>query len=78
MPKKLKLVKGISKVYKDQNNYLVIKIDKVLPSEQQLLKDVRGNVVNDYQEFLEEKWVEDLHSKYSVKINDNVFKTINN
>ena len=78
LPKKLKLVKGISKVYKDQNNYLVIKIDKVLPSEQQLLKDIRGNVVNDYQEFLEEKWVEDLHSKYSVKINDNVFKAINN
>ncbi|MFT4683742.1 MAG: peptidyl-prolyl cis-trans isomerase SurA [Flavobacteriales bacterium] len=78
LPKKLKLVKGISKVYKDQNNYLVIKIDKVLQSEQQLLEDVRGNVVNDYQEFLEEKWVKDLHSKYSVKINDNVFKTINN
>jgi peptidyl-prolyl cis-trans isomerase SurA len=78
LPKKLKLAKGISKVYKDQNSYLVIKIDEVLPSKMQQLEDIRGNVVNDYQEFLERKWIEELRSKYKIKLNDEVFKALSN
>lgn len=31
--------------------------------------DVRGAVVNDYQQWLEKEWLKRLHSKYSVKIN---------
>lgn len=41
-------------------------------------KDVKGAVQNDYQKFLEEKWVNKLRKKYKVKIDKKVLKTVNN
>jgi peptidyl-prolyl cis-trans isomerase SurA len=38
--------------------------------------DARGFVINDYQVFLEEKWIADLKKKYPVKINEAVLKTL--
>jgi peptidyl-prolyl cis-trans isomerase SurA len=38
--------------------------------------DVRGQVVADYQEFLEKEWIKNLRKKYPVKINNNVLKTV--
>ncbi|HET8809375.1 MAG TPA: peptidylprolyl isomerase [Flavobacteriaceae bacterium] len=33
------------------------------------LEDVRGKVVSDYQTYLEDKWMKNLHKKYKVEIN---------
>jgi len=38
-------------------------------------EDARGFVINDYQAFLEDKWVETLKKKYPVKINQQVLET---
>lgn len=39
--------------------------------------DVRGAVVTDYQNTLEKEWLEKLHKKYKVKVNNKVLKQIN-
>lgn len=44
----------------------------------QTYKDVKGLVVNDYQRYIEEKWVKGLRKKYKVEIFDEVLKTVNN
>ncbi len=41
-------------------------------------KDVRGLVANEYQKYLEEKWVKGLRKKYNVEIDKEVLKTVNN
>ena len=41
-------------------------------------KDVKGAVTNDYQKYLEEKWVKSLRKKYKVKVDKTVLKTVNN
>ena len=41
-------------------------------------KDVRGQVITDYQTMIEVDWVEKLRAKYAVKINDDVVETVNN
>ena len=41
-------------------------------------KDVKGMVTNDYQKYLEEKWVKSLRKKYKVKVDKTVLKTVNN
>ena len=41
-------------------------------------KDVKGQVVTDYQKYLEDKWVKFLRKKYKVKIDKKVLKTVNN
>jgi len=39
--------------------------------------DVRGLVVSDYQNELEEQWVKDLRKRYSVSVDKNVLSTVN-
>ena len=39
--------------------------------------DVRGQVVNDYQDMLEKAWVYDLRQKYSFSVNKDLLKTVN-
>jgi peptidyl-prolyl cis-trans isomerase SurA len=38
--------------------------------------DARGFVINDYQQFLEEKWVNELKKKYPLTINQTLVKTL--
>ena len=52
-------------------------IIKLYPNkEQRSFNDARGFVINDYQVFLEEKWIADLKKKYPVKINEAELKTL--
>lgn len=50
---------------------------KLYPQDQQRsFEDARGLVINDYQSFLEQEWIESLKKKYPVKVNEKVFKTL--
>lgn len=40
-------------------------------------KDVRGQVTTDYQNELERQWLEQLHKKYTVEIDESVLSTVN-
>ncbi len=41
-------------------------------------KDVKGHVINDYQKYLEERWLKKLRKKYKVEVDEEVLKTVNN
>ena len=54
-----------------------VKIIKLYPANQQRnFEEARGLVINDYQIFLEEKWIEQLKKKYPVKVNEKVFQSM--
>jgi peptidyl-prolyl cis-trans isomerase SurA len=38
-------------------------------------EDARGFVINDYQGFLEDKWINQLKKKYPVKVNEPVLQS---
>lgn len=43
---------------------------------QRTFEDVRGLVISDYQQAVEDKWIEELKKKYPVKVNEVVFRSI--
>ncbi len=52
---------------------------KYIPNNQQRsFEDARGLVVNDYQNYLEQKWIEQLKKKYPVTVNQKVFQSLLN
>ncbi|HMQ46654.1 MAG TPA: peptidylprolyl isomerase [Saprospiraceae bacterium] len=50
-----------------------LKIEEILPESMKTLDEARGYVVADYQDYLEEQWVEQLRNEYSVKVDQKVF-----
>jgi len=46
------------------------------PGQQRNFPDARGLVINDYQSFLEQKWVAELTKKYPVSVNEKVLNSI--
>ncbi|MEO5946892.1 MAG: peptidylprolyl isomerase, partial [Chitinophagaceae bacterium] len=46
------------------------------PNQQRSFEEARGLVINDYQNVLEQKWLEQLKKKYPVKVNEALVKTL--
>ncbi len=65
-----------SKIQEDEkqlNEYFIINIDRY---NNKAFDDVRGQVITDYQQMLEDKWVKTLRAKYSVKVNEDELKKL--
>lgn len=59
------------------NTTSFIKVLLIFPTKQQRnFAESRGLIINDYQSFLEEKWLEQLKKRYPVIVNERVFKTL--
>jgi peptidyl-prolyl cis-trans isomerase SurA len=76
LPKNTKFEVGISEIFKEGEYYFVVKVDKVMPEGVKTLEECRGKVVNEYQQYLEQKWVDDLKQEFNVKINPEVFERV--
>ncbi len=64
-------------VNKNDGTVVFTKILKLYPDHQQRnFENARGLVINDYQNYLEEKWVEQLKKQYPIKVNDKAFETL--
>ncbi|MFM2155460.1 MAG: hypothetical protein RL516_209 [Bacteroidota bacterium] len=68
-------VQGISNPITISNNWYVVDL-KVLPPMPKSLNEAKGLVTSDYQTSLEKEWVDELKTKYPVKINQEILQTI--
>jgi len=82
LPKTFSFKKGISPRYKHNNSYVVVNTKTILESTPKTFEETKGKVINDYQAFIEQEWLQNLREKYKVAINakvlDRVKKEINN
>ncbi|MEH6405933.1 MAG: peptidylprolyl isomerase, partial [Leeuwenhoekiella sp.] len=74
-PENYKPKKGVSKIYKGKD-YVVVDLKNILPEENESLDEVKGRVINDYQQYLEKNWLKKLETEYSVVVNEKVFEKI--
>ncbi len=59
------------------NTASFVKVLHLFPADQQRsFIEARGLVINDYQNYLEEKWIAELKKMYPVKVNEAVFQSL--
>lgn len=61
-----------------RKGYAFVDVSGTVIEQPESYKDVKSVVQNDYQKFLEDKWVKGLRRKYKVKVDKEVLKTVNN
>ena len=78
LPKDFMLEKeGVSDIINENNSgFVVVKIHEILQPQPMLLKEAKGSVINDFQDFLDKQWTEELKRQYSVKIKKKVLKKL--
>lgn len=77
LPKEFVFKLGVSNIYEEEENqYTLMRVDQIYPVTRKELKEARGEVLNDYQNYLEEQWVKELRETYAVKINKRNFKEL--
>ncbi|MES2863400.1 MAG: peptidylprolyl isomerase [Bacteroidota bacterium] len=68
------ITKGTNNLYKDANYSFVVNVKNIKPAETKAFEDCKSRVINDYQQYLETTWVDDLKNEFSVKVNQSVFE----
>jgi peptidyl-prolyl cis-trans isomerase SurA len=76
LPKNVQFKVGVSEIYKDGDYYFVTKVQKVLPEGLKTFEECKGKVINDYQQYLEQNWVNDLKQEFTIKVNQDVFQKV--
>ncbi len=58
------------------DRYIVVKINEFLPSRNKELAEARGLIISDYQKQLEEDWLTELKQRYTITIDQDVFRSL--
>lgn len=66
------LKKGVNPVYKFNDKYYVVRVANILAPTEKEFSEAKGAVTSDYQNYLEEKWLEELSSKHKIVVNTEV------
>ncbi|MFT4981719.1 MAG: peptidyl-prolyl cis-trans isomerase SurA, partial [Bacteroidia bacterium] len=72
----VKWEEGLYGPFKDGGNQVYVLVKKVLESTPKSLKEARGLVTADYQNYLEMEWIKELRGKYKYSANEDLLKKI--
>jgi peptidyl-prolyl cis-trans isomerase SurA len=67
---------GLSDPIIDNDHIKLVLIQSIFPPSPKLLKEAKGLITSNYQDFLEEIWLEDLRNKYEVNINNELWNIL--
>jgi peptidyl-prolyl cis-trans isomerase SurA len=67
---------GANNTYKDANYSFVVQVKNIKPAETKAFEDCKSKVINDYQQYLEFTWVDELKKEFKININTDVFENV--
>ena len=76
LPQGFEFKTGISEIYSHNDAYHIFVIEKVLPESTKAIEEARGQIVGDYQNELERRWLMELGERYEVTINQDVLDKV--
>lgn len=68
--------KGVSEDMDKDGKVVFVDVKGVLPPQSKTLDEVRGLMTTDYQNYLMDQWLKDLHAKYQVTVNQQVLQSV--
>ena len=75
-PKNVDLTTGITSVYQENGYNIIVKVFSKTDIIQQEFKDVKGKVISDYQNDIQERWLSELRAKHKIKIYQRTVKKL--
>ena len=68
---------GVTPVNKlNDSSYQFILVKQIVGPEPKTLKEAKGYIVSDYQEYLEKTWLASLRNKYPISLDESVFRSL--
>jgi peptidyl-prolyl cis-trans isomerase SurA len=71
-------IKGLNEPYEFSGKFYVVVNKDFIPASNKELDETRGAVTAAYQQYLEQKWIEELMAKYKVTVNTDVLYNLGN
>lgn len=68
--------KGFSSDIVHDGKFMIVEVKEVIPAQAKHLDEAKGLITADYQNYLEKTWIAELRSKYPVKVNEEVLRTL--
>ncbi|MDX1629441.1 MAG: hypothetical protein R3345_12120, partial [Fulvivirga sp.] len=59
-----------------EDRRIMVFIEKYLPPQVKALEKIKGLVISDYQNYLEQEWIEQLKEKYTIKLRDEALQHV--
>lgn len=78
LPQFKDLSKGVSAIVSKDKYYFVLNVIDEKPAGAKELSECRGKVISDYQQYLENHWVDELKKEFKISINQEVFSKVKN
>jgi len=76
LPKEYQFSIGVSDIYQEGNYYYVILGKEIVPSSFKTFEEAKNKVISDYQEQLENNWINSLKEEFTCKINKKALKKV--
>ena len=68
---------GLTAINKiNDSSYQFVLVKQIVKPEPKTLKEAKGYIVSDYQEYLEKTWLAELRNKYPIAVDDSVLKSL--
>ena len=68
--------KSISDIRSHNNSYSFVRVLNLVENDPKPIDEVRGQLISDYQDYLEQEWIQRLRQKYKVNINKSVYQQV--
>ncbi len=76
LPKRLSAKKSEMIITEEDNFITLIMVKEILPSRIRTFEEIKGEIINDFQESREQTWLSELREKYPVKVNQKTLKKV--
>lgn len=67
---------GMNDIYMHEGKYYLVKVIEILEPAQKEFNEAKGAITSDYQNYLEQQWIEELMKKHKISINYDVLYAI--